>query len=377
MRIFQLVLAPRLSGAEMLVKGIAIDHQQRGHHVCVASLLPAHGDFAPAAGELASHRVTCFFPSREYEKLGRLLFLYRSIRRFKPDVIFAHATIPALYVRALPLRVPIVWVMHSGVDDFKDNRLQRAERMLSLRAKAVIGVSQKNVDEYVSAIGRHPSLMVVPNGVDAERFRHRAPVATTAPAGKPHDSKGDGAHPDTDAACRLPRLTKRIVQIGRYIAEKGQLDTLRAFKRVLDFEPDARLLFCGVVENAEYHRALGALVDELGLAEYVDIKPPQANVADILADSSVFAMPSRFEAHSIGFLEALASGIPIVANTIGAFTFARGWPGVSLIDTSDIERYARSLAAALDAPRVQRPLDGLTLEDTAERYLAIAREVIG
>src|ERR1700731_1488389 len=109
MRILQLILAPRLSGAEMLVKGIAIGHQQCGHTVCIASLLPANRDFAFAAGELAAHRVTCLFPARRYEKLGRLLFLYRTIRRFKPDVIFAHATIPALYVRALPVRVPIVW----------------------------------------------------------------------------------------------------------------------------------------------------------------------------------------------------------------------------------------------------------------------------
>lgn len=349
MRIFQLILAPRLSGAEMIVKGIAIDHQQSGHSVCIASLLPAQGDFALAASELAAHRVTCVFPAHRYEKLGRLLFLYRAIRRFKPDVIFAHATIPALYVRALPVRVPIVWVMHSGANDFQDNRLLRAERILSLRAKAVIGVSQKNVDEYVETIGSHPSLVVVPNGVDATRFRNVAGMSRA----------------------------RRIVQIGRYTEEKNQLATLRAFRYVLEREPEARLLFCGVVEDCAYHATLRALTDELGLTSRVEIKGPQANVAEILAASRVFAMPSSFEAHSVGFLEALASGIPIVANAIAAFSFARAFAGVRLIDTSDIERYGRALSSAFGEPRAQRPLDGLTLEDTAERYLAIARQVIG
>lgn len=367
MRIFQLILAPRLSGAEMLVKGIAIDHQESGHSVCIASLLPPHGDFAFAARELAAHRVTCVFPARRYEKFGRLLFLYRAIRRFKPDVIFAHATIPALYVRALPVLVPIVWVMHSGVNDFQDNRLQRAERLLSLRAKAVIGVSQKNIDEYRSAIGRHPALIVVPNGVDAARFRHREPVL---------GDWGDAGTANGVSAVAA-RGARRIAQIGRYTAEKGQIETVHAFKRVLEVEPDARLLLCGVVEDAGYHAAVRALVDELGLASRVEIKGPQSNVAEILAESSVFAMPSRFEAHSIGFLEALASGIPIVANTIPAFGFAREWPGVQLIETANTEHYARALAAALTEPRAQRSLDGLTLEDTAERYLDIARQVIG
>jgi glycosyltransferase involved in cell wall biosynthesis len=368
MRILQLILAPRLSGAEMLVKGIAIDHQQSGHTVCIASLLPAHGDFSIAARELAAHRVMCLFPQRRYHKLGRLLFLYRAIRRFKPDVIFAHATIPALYVRALPVRVPIVWVMHSGVNDFLENNLlKRAERLLSLRAKAVIGVSQKNVDEYMLAIGRHPALLVVPNGVDATRFRNalsarndeRIPVASGAMC----------SEASAPAKC--------IVQIGRYIAEKGQLQTLRAFRRLLEFTPDARLLLCGVIEDRNYYASVVALASELGIASHVQIEGPKSNVAEILGNSDAFAMPSRFEAHSIGFLEALASGIPIVANAIPAFNFARGYAGVQLIDTSDIERYARALATAIRQPRTQRPLDGLTLEDTAERYLDIARQVIG
>lgn len=364
MRILQLILAPRLSGAEMLVKGIAIGHQESGHSVCVASLLPAHGDFTPAASELAAHRVTCVFPIRRYEKLGRLMFLYRAIRRFKPDVIFAHATIPALYVRALPVRVPIVWVMHSGVNDFLENNLlQRAERILSSRAKAVIGVSQKNIDEYMEAIGRHPALLVVPNGVDAARFRG---ALATERAGV-----GASAHAEN----RL-EPSKQVVQIGRYIEEKGHLATLHAFKRLLEHNPDVRLRLCGVIDDRAYHAAVAALAGDLGIAPRVEILGPQTNVAEILSNSTVFAMPSRFEAHSIGFLEALASGIPIVANGIASFNFARGWPGVQLIDTTDIERYARALAVALAQPRVQRPLEGLTLEDTAERYLAIARQVI-
>jgi glycosyltransferase involved in cell wall biosynthesis len=355
MRILQLVLAPRLSGAEVLAKGIAIGHQRSGHAVCIASLLPAHSDFAQITGELLAQGVTCLFPARRYQKLGRLLFVYQAIRRFKPDIIFAHATIPALYVRALPTRVPIVWVMHSGINDFANNLLQCAERVLSLRAKAVIGVSQKKIDEYLQKIGSHPSLIVVPNGVDTARF-----------------SSGDGA----DAARNLPGTTKQIVQIGRYIAEKNHLDTVRAFGHVLRIEPDARLLLCGVIEDQAFYEAVRALVAQLGISERVEIAGPQLNVAEILRASSAFAMPSKFEAHSVGFLEALASGIPVVANAIPAFGFAAGFAGVRLMDTTDTEAYGQALAEALKQPRAARPLAGLTLQDTADRYLAIARQVL-
>ncbi len=351
MRILQVILAPRLSGAEVLAKGVSIGHQQSGHDVCIASLMPEHDDFAHISAELRAQGVACRFPHRNLGKIGRLLFLHRAIRQFKPDVIFAHATIPALYVRALPTRVPIVWVMHSGANDFANNALLYAERLLSGRAKAVIGVSQKNIDEYVKEVGSHPSMMVVPNGVDLTRFAHSADTA-----------------PSTGA--------RQIVQIGRYIPEKNQLQTVEAFARVAAADPDVSLLLCGVIENLEYHAAIVKRVEELGLGDRVEIAGPQSNVAEILRNARSFAMPSSFEAHSISFLEALASGIPVVANTIPSFAFAANFPGVELLDTSNPDAYGRALAASLSEPRATRPLHGLTLQSTADRYLAIASDVL-
>ena len=86
------------------------------------------------------------------------------------DFIVAHATLAALYVRLLPVHTPIAWVMHSGVNDFENGALKRAERLLSRRARAIIGVSQQNIDDYLREIGRHPSMVVIPNGVDVRYF---------------------------------------------------------------------------------------------------------------------------------------------------------------------------------------------------------------
>jgi glycosyltransferase involved in cell wall biosynthesis len=352
MRILQVILTPRLSGAEVLAKGVAIGHQNGGHDVCIASLEPEHDDFTHISAELRVHGVTCLFPTRSMGKVGRLLFLHRAIRSFKPDIIFAHATIPALYVRALPTRVPIVWVMHSGANDFANRALLRAERLLSSRAKAVIGVSQNNIDNYVKEVGSHPSMIVVPNGVDVSSFAH------------------DDALPPVTA------VRKQIVQIGRYIPEKNQLQTVEAFAHVARAEPEARLLLCGVIENLAYHAAVVERVAQLGLQDRVQIQGPRNDVAQILRASTVFAMPSSFEAHSISFLEALASGIPVVASAISSFAFAGNFPSVRLLDTSDIDAYGRALLEALTQPRTTRPLHGLTLQSTADRYLAIARDVL-
>ena len=351
MRILHLVLAPRLSGAEVLATELALHQRREDHHVSLTSLLPAHDDFEQLQRKLAQGDVSCRFPRKRHGMAGKLWHLYQVIRIARPDVIFAHATIPAFYVRALPIMTPIVYVMHSATNDFERRLFRRVERILSARARAVIGVSRTNVDDYIAMVGPHPHMIVIPNGVDPARFLHEVPAG--ASIGAP-----------------------QIVQIGRYTAVKNQLQTVRAFAEVVREVRDARLVLCGVIEDSDYHTQVIGLVRRLGLKESVVIEGPCANVSQMLAQASVFAMPSHSEGHSIAFLEALASGIPVVANSIEPFRFAKEFPGVQLVDTNDTAAYTSALLMALNQSRVLRELTGLTLKDSAERYLAVAHQVI-
>ena len=350
MHILHLVLAPRLSGAEVLAKELAVHHRREGNVVCVTSLLPEHDDFAQFRRELADSDVACRFPRKRHSIAGKLWHLYQVVRAMRPDVIFAHATIPAFYVRALPIGAPIVYVMHSATNDFERRLFRRVERILSTRARAVVGVSRTNVDDYVACVGPHPLMIVIPNGVDPSRFLSEA---------RPGD------------AVRAPQ----IVQIGRYTSVKNQLQTVRAFAEVVREAPDAQLLLCGVIEDEAYHAAVVDLALELGLGESVVVEGPRSDVDRMLSEASVFAMPSHSEGHSIAFLEALASGIPVVASTITPFAFAKDFPGVQLVDTGDTAAYARALLVALRQRRFARDLKGLTLQDSADQYLAVARQV--
>jgi L-malate glycosyltransferase len=222
--------------------------------------------------------------------------------------------------------------------------------VLSGRARVVVGVSQQGLTDYVQAIGPHPAMTVVPNGVDLARFAY---------ADNP--SRRDAA--------------PQVAQIGRYTAVKNQLLTVQAFGEVLKQVSNARLVLYGVVEDPDYQRAVIALANELGIAERVEVAGPRTDVATVLSESNAFVMPSRNEAHSVAFLEALASGVPIVASKIPAFAFANGFPGVQLVNTDDVQCYANAVVAALGQARAQRSLAGMTLTDTAARYRAIARQV--
>ncbi len=350
MRILHLVLEPRLSGAEVLAKDLALHQQRDGSVVCVTSLLPAHPDFAPMREELQRGGVLCRFPAKRHSLPGKLWQLAGVIRSFRADVIFAHATIPAFYARALPGTVPVIYVMHSATNDFEHALFRHVERLLSTRARAVIGVSPANLNDYTAAVGSHPLMTLIPNGVDTGRFAF-------------------------DGRAVSAGQTLQIVQVGRYTSVKNQLQTVHAFRDVAAQMSDVRLVLYGVVEDPAYFDAVSDLVGKLGLTARVVVSGPHTDICSVLHASNVFAMPSRSEGHSIAFLEALASGIPVVASTIAPFAFAKTLPGVQLVDTDDTAAYARALVCALGQRRTQRSLTGLTLQDTAQRYLAVAHQV--
>ena len=108
-----------------------------------------------------------------------------------------------------------------------------------------------------------------------------------------------------------PRTDNLIVFVGRITGEK-QLDKLiRAFA-LLDPALDARLELVG---GGDQENQLRALAKSLGVGDRVKITGyvPEEYLRGALTRATVFAMPSIAELQSIATMEAMASGLPIVA----------------------------------------------------------------
>jgi glycosyltransferase involved in cell wall biosynthesis len=122
----------------------------------------------------------------------------------------------------------------------------------------------------------------------------------------------NGVDPEAFFPASNPSRDASVVSVGSLIPIKGHEVTLRALAELSGEFPHLRARVVG--EGGELGR-LSALARELGLSERVEFlgRRTRTQVADLLRASQIFALPSRYEGLGVAYLEAMASGLPVVA----------------------------------------------------------------
>ena len=172
---------------------------------------------------------------------------------------------------------------------------------------------------------------------------------------------------------------------GSLIPRKGHRVLLRALARCADFA--WRLRLAG--EGPE-HAELARLAIEFGLADRIEFSgelPPDAMPA-FLANADLYILPSFSEGRSNALLEAMASGLPVVASGIDGVTeLIEDDRTGRLFPAGDDEALAAILLALLqDAPALFRLGAAahaeiyrrqLAWSGAAEKYTVLYRQMLG
>ncbi len=238
-------------------------------------------------------------------------------------------------------------------------------RLLALRhlASAFVAVSAPIRAELEGA-GIPPALVrSIPNGVDTGRF------VPADPAERRRRRRALGLPP-----------VPVVVYAGRLAREKG-VDVL------VDAWAEARrrgvvATLCVVGEGPE-RAALERRARDHGILGAVRFAGPAADVAPWLAAADAFVLPSRTEGLSVALLEAMSSGLAVLATDVGGTRDAAGGAAV-LVPSDDPRALAEALSALLAAPeRAQtlgeaarrRVLSRFGIGLVARRHLALYGEI--
>lgn len=140
-----------------------------------------------------------------------------------------------------------------------------------------------------------------------------------------------------------------VVSVGALIARKGQRYLIDA----LPLLPDATLVLIG---KGEDEAALKARAQSLGIADRVRFTGPlpQATIADWLAAADIMALPTASEGLANAWVEALASGTPVVTCDVGGARELLDRPEAGRLVARDGAQIAAAIQELLAAPPDRR-----------------------
>ena len=106
----------------------------------------------------------------------------------------------------------------------------------------------------------------------------------------------------------------KILHIGRFSEQKNHIGLLEAFELFNLKYPNSVLRLIG---DGEKRSEIENFIKEKNLVNCVEILGLQDNVYDYLHSADIFALPSLYEGIPITIIEAMGTGLPIVATNVG------------------------------------------------------------
>jgi spore coat protein SA len=160
--------------------------------------------------------------------------------------------------------------------------------------------------------------------------------------------------------CEEVREAKTIFFVGRFDEEKGILQLVRAYARVLDRHPDATLVIggttgFGVHQETDYVRKVRELAESLVRDRGASIIFPgyihhDKDLPGWFQRATIFSSPSLFqEPFGLVNAEAMACATPVVGSNRGGIPEVLGDTG-RLVNPEDVEGFAEALSSLLERP---------------------------
>ncbi|MGF1903779.1 glycosyltransferase family 4 protein [Aliivibrio salmonicida] len=106
---------------------------------------------------------------------------------------------------------------------------------------------------------------------------------------------------------------KKVVNVGRYTADKQQLALIRMWSELIKEKKNLGEWELILVGSGELEDEIIALVEELDLSNSIKLVPPRKDIDTIYLDASIFVLTSSSEGFGMVVLEALSFGLPVVS----------------------------------------------------------------
>lgn len=212
---------------------------------------------------------------------------------------------------------------------------------------------------------RHKRLVTIPNGIDIRRFYARSQTTLRQ-----------------DLA--IPQGTVLLGTLSSLTAEKGHRYLLEALSILTKDAAEFRLLIAG--EGPERQR-IGNLAKALRLTSQLTFLGTRTDTEQLLAGLDVFVLPSLSEGLPMALLEAMATGLAVVASDVGDVSqIVHHNETGFLVESGNPKALADAIRQLLNDPELRRRLgtaaagfirDHYSAQTMARRYCEQYEQLVG
>lgn len=340
---------PEVNGVALTVQALAEGLAERGHQIEITRPRQTPGELAPPGTRLVASLPLPRYPGL---RMGRpcAATLLRQWRQARPDAVYiategplGHSALRA----ARTMGIPVASGLHTRFDQYMSAYGAGVLRVVALawmrrfhnRGHATL-VPTRELQDELAGLGFN-RLRRLARAVDTLRFdpAHRDPGLRA----------GWGVEGDSPV----------LLHVGRLAPEKNLALAVRAFREVQVRQPHARLVLVGD----------GPLRPQLE-RDHPDLVFAGTRLGDDLArhyaSADLFVFPSLSETFGNVTLEAMASGLPVVAQSRGAAAehLADGRHGAA-VEPGDDDAFVRACVHLATQPELRRSMGAAARQATA------------
>ncbi len=328
------------------------------------------------------HSVTAL-PLFIYEMLETRRALLKLVKKYNVDVIQTHL-LRSLDFLVLSLRLnsgPLVfWTFHNALFDLREDHLTERKWLLKpkrsshhllyrIGSKLVSGVIAVSEDVRASILETMPGIppekiSVIANRVDISRYGNRSHRGVL----RHNLGFGDGDH--------------LMTVVATLKTQKGHTFLLSAMSNIAQTFPQLHLLIAG---DGNLRIELETQVAILNLQDRVHFLGTRSDIPDLLAASDSFILPSLWEGLPMALIEAMASGLPVIATDVSGSrqVMVPGETGL-LVKPGDSLVLAGAISSLLSKPEEAQAMGAaarrrveihFSAQTQAREYLALYKQV--
>lgn len=290
MKIVQIMPEFGLAGAEIMCENLTYELIKLGHDVIVVSMYDYHSAITERLEEAGID--VRYLKKKLGVDFSMIKKIEKILKESKADVVHTHRNcaqyaVPAAIMAGIKCRVHTV---HSIAEKENGKLARKLNRFFFIHRQAVpVALSDLVRDTIVKEYGiKKEDIPVIYNGINLSECHLKT------------DYSVDGNF--------------KILHIGRFSEEKNHIGLLKAFNIFYDKHPDSELWLIGEGKNKT---EIEQYVKEDELVAAVKFLGQQSNVYGYLHDADIFTLPSLYEGIPMSLIEAMGTGLPIVATRVG------------------------------------------------------------